>query len=136
MEISIIVGLPGSGKTFLGKALSKIYNINFFDDCVSDQSMWNSVLAEISKCNSCILSDPKLCHSDIMKELINRIKSASTCQIIIKYYYFKNEPEICIKNISTRDDGRVVSNEYVTFLSKIYSPPPPDCIPCYRASNK
>jgi hypothetical protein len=105
-----LVGLPGSGKTFLGNKLSKKLNIPFFDDASMNWTL--SQLKEIK--GDFILADVYLCREKDREA----IKSLGKC----RWIFFENNPEKCMKNVEYRADGRAVMGMIRT-MSKIYTIP-------------
>lgn len=133
-KITIIVGLPGSGKTHLGNRLSKEMGIPFFDDCATDKNSWDAAVAHIKSGGDCILTDPKFCRPKTMATLTTKIAEVMVGGVMYNYHYFANEPEVCIRNLQDRDE-RVVSDRFVRELSAEYNPVSYITIPCYRKES-
>lgn len=128
-EVTIIVGLPGSGKSYFGRRLSKELDIPFFDDCGTDENSWSAAVARIKSGGNCIVADPKLCSPNAFDSLLSKINELIS-NYVLHVYYFSNEPEVCIKNLQGRD-SRIVSSTFVRHLSSKYRPIG-RTTPCYR----
>lgn len=110
MQIKLIIGLPGSGKTYLGKSLQGI----FIDDpVIPPPKNINTdflVIADCYFCNPYTIT----CAKNTLKEIFP--------DATIECLYFENNPEKCLKNIQFRNDGRKVT-ELIKHLSSIYKIP-------------
>jgi adenylate kinase family enzyme len=111
-KVILICGLPGSGKTFLGKKLSKSLNIEYIDDINSKDR-----LVELLNDNkSCIISDPHFVKSNVR---ILAEEFIAKYNVNIEWLFFENNPEQCLKNVNKRNDGRKVSS-FIKCLTKEY----------------
>lgn len=117
MLIKLIIGLPGSGKSyflneFLDDSWTKIDDPKTTDDPLKDFPLNIDKLAVV---------DPWFCNKTVLKSAIEtlliRYPNAE-----FDYVYFKNEPEQCKINVSIRNDGRKV-NGFIDMFSKLYEPP-------------
>lgn len=136
MKITVIVGLPGSGKSHYGNSLSFSIGHLFFDDCVTDLEVWEAAEACILAGQDCILADPGFCIDRQKKKLLDKLATLNP-NAQIEFIYFANEPDICAENVSTRTDGRAVSKRFAYDLSKWYTVPAGvPTIPCYRKSEE
>lgn len=114
MEVIIIIGLPGSGKTYLGKALSKQYNYPFFDDVSLEKTGAMIKMKEaISNKKSFIVADPYLCYVDIQNKLKGMLKGYD-----VEWIYFENDPQQCLINSAGRENKKV--KNLIKQLSKNY----------------
>jgi hypothetical protein len=130
MKITILVGLPASGKTTYGNTLGGVF--------VDDISMNNSVnklnLAIKTFEENIVVSDVNLC----------RESERAKCKIWLdtnakayeqEWIYFSNNPEACLKNEKQRKldgDSRVVTG-LIKSLSKEYViPDGAKIIGCYQ----
>ena len=99
----LIVGLPGSGKTFLGKRFESkgFYLIDDPKDL------------EFLRCgkDKIVIADPHLCCERNRILAIDRLKSLG---YHVKVLYFENRPDKCKKLITRRNDGRIV-NGFASF---------------------
>jgi len=125
-EIILIVGLPGSGKTYLANTLSNSNKI--FDDITS--------LNDLPTTDSFVIVDVNFCDEYILKnalEILNKKFPDHKIDII----YFENDPAKCRKNVEYRqkykNDTRNVEGTIRRF-EKIYNPPP-NCEKIWLAPN-
>ena len=109
-KIIIVVGLPGSGKTYYAKSL----NIPMFDD-ISDLT----VLPETSE--SFVVVDVNCMRASIACKA-ESILGGMYPNHEIEWVYFENDPVKALCNVEYRDDGRRVSNA-IKMFSTIYNPP-------------
>ena len=116
MKIICIGGLPGSGKTYLGKELAKKYGYMLFDD-MDKESFY--ILREALKLDkSVIIIDTYFCLAKDRKDAMLTLKSISPfCNI--EWILFENDPDACMYNVIKRDDGREVA-QHIKNLSKDY----------------
>lgn len=115
-EIYCIVGLPGSGKTYLATQLLKPYSI-IIDDIVSIEELPKDGLY-----NLIIINDPYFCLSSTrnMAEEVLLRKYGN-----INWIFFENNKEKALKNVKFRNDGRKVKG-LIEFLSQNYFIPDED----------
>jgi len=117
MKIVVIVGLPGSGKTILGKELeSKGY---YFIDDISVCGLNKFLDAVKYQIDKIALSDCFLCKK----------KDREKCTVFLSKYtdniewiFFENNPQKCYLNVDKRNDGRSVKG-LIDILSKEYNIP-------------
>ncbi len=121
-RIYAIVGLPGSGKTTLGKKWSSDLKIPFLDDPkTADGNKRDEVVKLIKEGSHFIIADIFLCDPQQrarFEELVRNIDSGAH----IFYSYFENRPDKCLANIKLRNDGRNVEPS-LKRLSSIYTIP-------------
>lgn len=114
--ITLIIGLPGSGKTHYGEKLAKERSAFFIDD-ISD---YDDLCSALLYFNHVIISDPNLCDPNVEKAAVNSLKENE-----IEKIYFENNPEACKANIDRRsqvgDERRV--KDFIDMYSEIYNPP-------------
>lgn len=110
-KITLIVGLPGSGKTTLGKQLES--QGSYFIDDISISGI--DVLQEAIKVHDhVVVADIFLCRE---KERQRAIRFLKDCEI--EWVFFENDPIKCLANVKQRNDGRKVEG-MVQQLSKEY----------------
>jgi hypothetical protein len=114
-EYTVLVGLPGCGKSYYGRALLKSLNKSIFLDDIKD---FSEVI--LSRCfyDNIIIADPWLCDDKIRKLAVEKLPGAY-------WLFWENDPEQCWKNIQGRD-SRVISKDFINDLSKKYHPPKVD----------
>jgi adenylate kinase family enzyme len=125
-KITLLVGLPGSGKTTLGNFFIESYKGNgkvlFIDDIGVKANDAKSYLSNLDKeIEWLIISDVYFCKKEVLtqaKELLNNLYP----NIDIEVLFFENSPEKCLYNIKKRiesgDDRKVEG--LVKSLSKNY----------------
>jgi len=119
MKIIFIVGLPGSGKSYLGKKLAEQTNaIGYFDDLsVADKSVFERFKKLLfQKQGTIIVNDVYLCEPKHRESALNLIKEVNPK---IQWIYFENNLEKCRRNVEFRNDGRDVEGSLLRF-SKSY----------------
>lgn len=125
VNIILLIGLPGAGKTTLGKQLLLNYSDKealFIDDI---SKVTNSAIEYLSKINNniktIIISDVFFCDKKVLDSAILIINEVfPNCKI--NKLYFENNKDKCIKNIYLRKekgDIRKVEN-LIDILSKKY----------------
>lgn len=119
MKITLIVGLPGSGKTWLAnQLLEQDPQAVFIDDPK------NSELIKGYADRNILIADPNLCDSHIRSSAIQALVNIYPgCEI--DWHFFENNIQQCKENVKFRSDGRNVENT-INFLSKIYNVPTKD----------
>lgn len=109
-----IVGLPGSGKTFLANTMGEEGCV-IIDDIVSlDQ------LPCDGDAKTVIITDPRFCITEIRMKADRFLKGCYTGSS--RWIFFSNNPKACLQNVIRRDDGRAV-NEFILALAKNYDIP-------------
>ena len=116
-SIILLIGLPGSGKTHYGNSL--ISSKNKFIDDIKEFSSISDALKEYDEL---IVSDPYLC-IDYYRECAVKLFKENFPEISLKWIFWENNPEKAYKNVVNRNDGRVISKNFVFDLSKKYNPP-------------
>lgn len=111
MKVIIIIGLPGSGKSYLIDRIAKQHTI--LDDFVSP----DKIHMAMSLNEDVIMADPYFCEEDILRKAIKIVEVYTTD---IEYIYFENNKEKAIANAENR--GRGVKG-LIHQLSTIYKPP-------------
>lgn len=104
MKITIIIGLPCSGKSYLANKISE-GKIPIIDDDFDDKIFVNLLAKRyFSKDNQgYILTYAGLCDQKILDEELIFINNCfSNRNPIIEFIYFENNPEKCMKNLEHR----------------------------------
>ena len=127
MRITYIIGLPGSGKTFLANELNRTENNYIIDD---PKSFTKDILPYLDG-RDLIITDPILCIPKIRKKswivitqglFENNIDQKN---ITAQYIYFENDIDKCKKNVKRRKkegDNRDVEIS-IELLSELYEIP-------------
>lgn len=102
MKATLIIGLPGSGKTFLGKQF-----VNFIDD-PTELPFPSAEEVAIADCN--------LCNPNVRQRAVDHLTKLG---YNVSCVYFENNPDKCFNNVKFRNDGRNVRADILN-LSKIY----------------
>lgn len=114
----VIVGMPGSGKTHYGNALSKENGYPFLDDITPSNKF--QTLLEISNMNqNVILSDVSLCIPEIRDQAANILHSLG---YEIEWIFFEKNAEKCVRNVERRADNRFVLPS-IHVLERLYEIP-------------
>ena len=106
LKATLIIGLPGSGKTHLGQSLSS----NFIDDPKEKPIPYGENL---------VIADPNFCISRVRDEAIKYIQEYG---YQVECIYFENNPEQCKENVMNRNDGRKVMLT-IDYYSGLYNIP-------------
>lgn len=112
IQFLLIVGLPGSGKTYYSQELEGI----IFDD-FNDLSLLTEELQ-----GKVVIIDPNFCCDSALegaKVILN--KKYPDCKIDV--VYFENDLKACWENVQRRNDNRKISYSFVKNLSINYFPP-------------
>lgn len=117
INVTIIVGLPGSGKSTF--ALKLMNDNNFLID---DFSLNRHLLEDFKKkgMKELVITDPLLCETTIEraeKKLKLFLKSEN---VEFKWILFENDLSNCWTNVFNRNDDREISYNFVKELSKKY----------------
>ena len=123
-EAILIAGLPGSGKTYLGKKLSSETGYLFIDDASkafgASRAEALSALQKLKGISGVIIADPLLCYEGSIENAKELLKEALDVERV-RLICFKNEPGACLENVKRRDDGRAVS-QLIAQLSLTWKP--------------
>lgn len=118
ISITVIIGLPGSGKTTL--ALKMVDDKTFLiDDFSLNKELVNDFLKTGLK--NLVITDPRLC-STTKKRAETVLKTYLGDNIFISWIAFENDVESCWKNVQERKDGRIIGRYFLDSLSEKYTP--------------
>jgi len=113
LELTLIIGLPGSGKTHLANYLAK-ENTIILDDIKSQDQL-------LETDNDIIITDPNFCKTDVLNNALIILQKKYP-KHIIKKIFFENDRVKCLNNIKYRNDNRKVE-KFIELLSRSYAPP-------------
>ena len=118
MKITLVIGLPASGKTTYAKKLGGF---------LIDDPKHLDELPDI--CEHLVIVDPFFCITHILKKSIVKLSEKyGECEIT--KIYFENDPDQCCKNAELREHKHV--KRFINAISFEYEPDE-SCIvlPCY-----
>ena len=123
MKLVVLIGLPASGKSYLGRQMIENNKKAVFIDDVSMVGIKElEKVIENGGFSDIIMSDVFLCRE---KDRQTFVKWISKYDFEIEWIFFENAPEKCLKNIKIRNnngDVRKVEG-LIYFLSKEYKIP-------------
>jgi len=140
MKIILIVGLPASGKTHLGRKLAEEQNLKLIDD----PFLLDDIKPDLNK-NGLVICDPHLCKWYTRKtaELTLKSKYPTTS---LEWIFFENDRKSCLSNLKIRQsqgDNRNVrmfiyylSTQYELIPGKYGIPEGSQVIPVWKANNE
>ena len=116
--IHVFIGLPGSGKTYFAKRYMEQFGN---DNCVllDDVSQNLILLKQKFQQKHIMITDPLLVEVS-RDDICNSIKHFYP-DIEIKLYWCTSEVNYCINNCKIRDDGRIISDVYISYLNSKYN---------------
>ncbi|MNU49309.1 hypothetical protein D3C71_382480 [compost metagenome] len=127
MRVTLIAGLPGSGKTFLLRSMREdgatcIDDIRGLSDLPRQRVPWLAI------------SDVNFCRKDVRDaaefEIARRFGPVD-----LEWTFFENDPDQCRANAVGRNDGRNV-NADIDALCRLYVvPEDAKCIPVFGAQT-
>lgn len=110
MKITLIIGLPGSGKTYLAYTICDVV----IDDITS--------LAQLpADVDEFVITDVNFCDASMINRAEN-ILYRWHADVEIERIYFENDSTKARKNVEYRNDGRKVEGTIRRF-ERIYNPP-------------
>lgn len=120
MKITLVIGLPASGKTTYAKTLGGF----LVDDPKSIKELPDFV-------DHLVITDPNFCMDSVLNEaLLKLYEKYDAHNVKIERIYFENDPIQCYKNAIARDSKMV--SKYIKLLSLTYKPDEKCTIlPCY-----
>lgn len=121
IEVLAIVGLPGSGKTYLAKSLMDDQT-TLFDDF--DKNVGRVYDFYENPTAKVILTDPHLClvtRETAVRKIKDWFGTGNDKDISISFISFENDLNAAWANVCRRNDDRVISRNSVERLSKFYN---------------
>lgn len=131
-HVTVIVGLPGSGKTSLAHSYEGVTVLDDFSLMMMDDS--EAALSVLTGAGTphVVITDVNgaLSTSERMREFLHKHLGDVEVSIIA----FENDPDAAWTNVCRRDDGRPITRAAINSLSRIYSPEmfSQDIRPIYR----
>lgn len=116
MKFIFLVGLPGSGKSYMGRQMGDLFLDDICRTCGTQR------LKESFTSETVIVADPSLCRKvnrHFAEEMVR--KYHPECQV--EWIFFENAPEKCWANVQDRNDGRIITKHTVNSLSRVYTIP-------------
>lgn len=120
MTIFVLVGLPGSGKTYFGNLLQAEMDQSVFLDDIS-QTGGLELLKQDFVDKDIIIADVHLCRTDVRMKAETILKE-NFPNHEIEWIYFENNPSACLENVWRRNDGRQVADT-IKMLYPLYKIP-------------
>jgi hypothetical protein len=125
--LTIIVGLAGSGKSYLTKEIAAKNNIPAFDDFLArnlipratESQGFCSVLVNLQRGYDCVANEVCLVHEDKRAALEKLLHSIFEDTVTVQWIFFENNPEQCKVNVRADKvkpdpEGRVKGIEHYT----------------------
>lgn len=114
MKITLVAGLPGSGKTYLLRALAEQGAM-----CIDDPRALSELPAD--PIDWLAIADPNFCRAS-NREAAEKTLTTRYGSPVFEWLFFENDPETCSGNAIRRDDGRDVQPDILA-LSRTYRIP-------------
>jgi hypothetical protein len=116
MTFVMLVGLPGSGKSYFGNKSGA----PFFDDITQNGGI-DAVLNNITNENDCVfLSDYGFIFEETRKNAVTILRNKFP-DCYIQWIVWENNPEKCWRNIQHRNDTRKITHEGLMGMSAQYT---------------
>ena len=98
MRAILVIGLPGSGKTYLANTKYKEYKL------IDDPSVTNVCIEDIlCELENIVICDPNLCDPLYRNNILNKL---AVFGYTVEEVYFENSPLKALKNIKARQYTR------------------------------
>jgi hypothetical protein len=147
-KVTIVIGLPGSGKTtYLNDHFSDRLPNGFFDDfhggsldgtgAFATSRHYEALKRKLKECQDCVISDIEYCRSERLRAAEEGLRTISRdlgIAIEIAPLYFENNPNGCRHNVVHRfahEGGRDYLIELLNIddLTKVYNCPATGVVP-------
>jgi len=127
-KFTLVLGCPGSGKSFLAQQMqAKDPNLAVLDDVsrmlrVTHKGLkYYEVVAQFPEYDKFLLCDPAFCENSFRIRVEAELREVFK-DVEFEYLYFENNPDQCLINAALRADGRKVEN-HIMNMSKVYKIP-------------
>lgn len=130
-KVTIITGLPGSGKTTLARKISDGRLI--FDDPELEDDVMENMLLNVFTGYDVVVTTCFLVDGDVRTMAMDKLYSYGASEI--EWIFFENDPEQCLLNILERNktDYRKISQWFLYDLSNMYKiPENSNVVPVYK----
>lgn len=121
MKIIVVIGLPGSGKSFYCKELNLDFHGVIVDDNLVDSNK-DIIINLIKDGRDFIYTDAMLCVPtvfNLFKTFIDSVKDEQGIKEI-QYIYFENDPERCLINAASPTRQYKKVENFIRQISKEY----------------
>lgn len=116
IEVTVIVGLPGSGKTHLAELL-RDDETTVIDDMSRDPSRLERFVEHPTP--KLIITDPTHVGPELIRaKMAKWLDQPHSIHIIA----FENQPEQCYRNTQMREDSREISHHSIVLMAERYHP--------------
>jgi GTPase SAR1 family protein len=137
MRAVIVVGLPGSGKSFLlhqlkSDAEARGQTVAWLDDPRTPGQL-EAFLSEVTRAQPdlVVIADPSLC-DDVVRYKADGLLSTRFGSAEIHWTYFANDASQCLLNTANREDGRNVRVDILTWTKRYNIPEGAEVLPVWR----
>lgn len=110
-KLTILVGFPGSGKSYYINNIKEEYNGKVADDFMKDSKdnsreflrscHWEELVADLNDDRDCLISDIRFCNEEDRNNFESQLKK-SVDNVVLDWQYFENNPDVCIRNVLSR----------------------------------
>lgn len=137
--LTVVVGLPGSGKSHVMEVLrtkaTGIVSDDFFKNAaigspiirepsVTDSRIYSQLIKDLRNGKRCVISDIIFCDS-LMRHQLECAIQGDAGPVVVKWEYFENDPRRCSENAMRRNRKKTLARELklIEFLSRKYFVP-------------
>ncbi len=122
-KVVFIVGLPGSGKSYLTETYAAKPFHGIFDDIsIGGKERYARFEKDLKAgTHTLVVSDIFLCDPKLREKAVKKILAVAP-NTVFEWIFFENSPVKCRKNVIHRNDGRAVEAS-IARLTKCYTIP-------------